>query len=195
MTDQQPFTLYLNQPKWYQVDVNKLRQSSMTDAAYLFGSLSVNEDYEHFDRVKHLLVIPEEPKSLEDIQKELDDKIDAHIKSVKIKFEVSKNRSERNYDLTFDRIISNFEYAQNNGFFPTSLTISGTIGFDGSYLVSNGSGGANWTTSNFLIKPNARGVGYWEIQPNIQIWLNKKPTWIVRKCAKLFFYFGWNDAE
>ena len=179
-------------PKAYKFNLDKLSQE-LGDAVYIFSIIGVTEDHEYFEKLKPYLDIPEEPKSLEEIQKELDDKIDAHIKSVKIKFEVLKNRSERNYDLTFDRIISNFEYAQNNEFFPISLTTSGTIGLSGSYLVANGSGAASWS-SNYVLRPDNIGVGYWEIQPNIQIWLNKKPTWIVRKCAKLFFDFGWNDA-
>lgn len=183
MTKEYPKTLYLHQPNWYNIDTTKLK--TVTDVVGLLTALDmkVSENYEKFDEVKHLLIIPEKPKSLEEIQREYDER----IKSIKLKFEVLQNRLERNYDLTFDRIIRNFEYAQNNGFFPISLTTSGTIGLSGSYLVNTGSN----SVALVEIRPNANPVGYWSVKPNMRIWLDKTPNPIVRFFSKLLLDFTW----
>ena len=38
-----------------QVDVEKLKNATMEDLAYLLSNLTVSVNYEHFDKVKHLL--------------------------------------------------------------------------------------------------------------------------------------------
>ena len=75
--------------KYYPVSIEKLMKASMREAAYLIAPVNIGEDYEYFDKVKHLLIIPEEPKTLEQISQELDEKIDALIKTTKEKFECS----------------------------------------------------------------------------------------------------------
>ena len=81
-------------------------------------------------------------------------------------------------------LLSNFQmYSPNmNGHFlqKLTLTISGKLSAN------------NYVTSNFVIKSTPMGAGYWDVKPNIQIWLQQKPNWLVRKCAKIFFDFGWN---
>lgn len=170
--------------KYYPVSIEKLMKASMREAAYLIAPMNIGEDYEYFDKVKHLLDIPEPPKTLDEITQELDEKIDALIKTTKEKFECSNYFAGKKYNEKFDRIIQDFEYARKNGSFPPKLTF--TIG-DGLY-------GNNYVTSNFVIKSNSVGVGYWDVKPNIQMWLQEKPNWLVRKCAKIFFDFGWKDA-
>lgn len=123
-------------------------------------------------------------KSIEEITQELDEKIDALIKTTKEKFECSNYFAGKRYNEKFDRIIQDFEYAKKHGSFPQKLT----------FTVGDGLSANNYVTSNFVIKPNTIGAGYWDVKPNIQIWLQQKPNWLVRKCAKIFFDFGWKDA-
>jgi hypothetical protein len=49
----------------------KLEQASIKEAAYLIAPMNIGEDYEYYDKVKHLLIIPEQPKTLEQIEEEL----------------------------------------------------------------------------------------------------------------------------
>lgn len=170
--------------KYYPVSLEKLQQASMKEAAILLLPMNIGEDYEHFDEVKHLLDIPEEPKDIEYYQKELKEKIDKLIENTKNKFYQSKYISEKIYETKFNWIIENFEYAKKYGYFPPKTL----------FTVGGGSTVNNYVSSNFVINSNSTGVGYWGIKPNVQMWLEKKPNWVVRKCAKIFFDFTWKDA-
>jgi hypothetical protein len=186
-------------PKAYKLNPEKLVGASSSILPYILGCFYFTEDYEYFDKVKHLLILPEPRKSLEEIKQELDEKFEKLIERTKEKFAYSKECAEKGYNYKFDRIIENFEYAKKNGFFLQylSFTTSGNVSI-GNGIVPNsyltvGSGGAEWT-SNFVIKPNAIGVGYWKIDPNIQVYRKTKPNWLVRNCAKIFFDFTWKDV-
>ena len=50
----------------------------------------VPEDADYFEEVRHLLLIPEEPKSLEDIQRDFETKIEDIVSLVKNKFKTAK---------------------------------------------------------------------------------------------------------
>ena len=177
--------------KYYPVSIEKLQNASMREAAYLIAPMNIGEDYEYFDEVKHLLIIPEEPKTLEQIYQELDENIDKLIEKTKEKFEYSKVVAEKRYKYEFDKIFERFEYAKDNGHFPLKLTFNcdGNISLGTSYPTANLE-----ITSNCVIKSTPMGAGYWDVKPNIQIWLQVKPNWLVRKCAKIFFDFGWKDG-
>ena len=179
-------------PKAYKLDPEKLKGASQSILPYLFGSnLHYSEDYEYFDKIKPYLDIPEKPKTLDEISQEFNDKIDELIENTKNKFYQSKYISEKLYNTKFDRIIENFEYAKEHGHFPLKLTFNcdGNISLGTSYPTANLE-----ITSNFVIKSTSMNVGYWDVKPNIQIWLQVKPNWLVRKCAKIFFDFGWKDG-
>lgn len=170
--------------KWYDVDTTKITSIKDVEALVSALGLRISETNENFDKVKHLLIIPEKPKTLEELSQELDEKIDNLIENTKNKFYQSKYISEKLYTTKFDRIIQDFEYAREHGTFPhkLSFTVGNGLSVNGSYI-----------TSNFVIKPDTIGVGYWEIKPNVQMWLKQKPNWLVRKCAKIFFDFTWKD--
>jgi hypothetical protein len=72
----------------------------------------------------------------------------------------------------------------NNGVFPRyfSLTTSGNASI------------GNTITHNFVLKPNAIGVGYYQISSDIQFWMKEKPNFIVRNCAKILLGLIWKDA-
>ena len=155
---------------------------------------SMDEDNPKYEVAKEYFTIPYVPpelkfptprKSIEEISQELDEKFDALIKTTKEKFECSNYFAGKRYNEKFDRIIQDFEYARKNGNFPLKLNLAYT---------TTGLSVNNCVTSNFVIKPTPMGAGYWDVKPNIQIWLQVKPNWLVRKCAKIFFDFGWKDG-
>ena len=185
------------------IDVDKIK--TIEDAKNVFELLDLRfylpEDHKNYKLFKELTIQPEEPrKSLEEIKQELDKEFGKIIEQTKRNSYASKLTAERNYENKFDKIFDNFEYAVRQGQFPRylSLTTSGnaTIGngiVPNSYIDVSGSLN-NTITSNFVIRPNAIGIGYWEIDPNIQVYRNTKPNWLVKNCAKIFFDFTWKDV-
>jgi hypothetical protein len=204
MTETPKTKLHINPDKinyfpGYKLNPEKLVGASSSILPFLIGAFYYTEDYEHFDKVKPYLDIPEPRKSLEEIKQELDEKFEKLIETTKWKFAYSKEGAEKRYNTKFDKIFDNFEYAKRNGYFLQylSFTTSGNASI-GNGIVPNsyltvGSGGAEWT-SNFVIKPNAIGVGYYQISSNIQFWMKEKPNFIVRNCAKILLGLIWKDA-
>lgn len=177
-------------PKAYKIDPEKFANAPQrVFALVMCDTMYFSEDYKYFDVIKPYLAIPEEPKSLEQLKQELDEKFEELLVKTKRKFAVSKESAEYHYNQFCKKQDGDFEYAKMQGYFP-KLTI-GTI--DGSYLLTNGSGAASWS-SNYVLRPNNSGVGFWSIGPNIQVWRKTKPNWLVRKCAKIFFDFTWKNA-
>jgi hypothetical protein len=104
--------------KYYPVSVEKLQQASMREAAYLIAPVNIGEDYEYFDEIKHLLIIPEPSKSLEELQQELDEKFEELLVKTKRKFFVSQQTAEYHYNKKFEKINKNFEYMKQWGHLP-----------------------------------------------------------------------------
>ena len=180
----------------YKLDVDKIK--TIKDIKNVFELLDLGfylpEDHKDYNLFKELTIQPEEPrKSLEEIKQELDKKFEEIIEKYKRKSYASKLTAERKYEDKFDRISYNFQCAVNNGFFPQylSLTTSGNSLFtvSGGGLSLN-----NAITDNFVIKPNAIGVGYYQISSDIQFWMKEKPNFIVRNCAKILLGLIWKDT-
>ena len=169
----------------YKLNPNKLKKAPQGILPYVVGAFYYTEDFEYFDIIKPYLDIPEPPKSLEEIQQELEEKIDKRIERVKEKFNQLGYTQEYHYQVKFNRILENFEYAKEHGQFPVRLTIGNldcsTLGV---------SSAVDWTTE-FRIGTNV--VGYWDIKPNIKVYLEKKPNRIVRYFTKLLLDFTWKD--
>jgi hypothetical protein len=183
-------TLEIHQPNWYKVDVEKLHYQRMEDVAYLFATMMVSEDYEHFDKVKKYLIIPEKPKSIEELQQELDEKFEKLIERTHLEYRIGHNWTYklRKYDEFCKRQDADFEYARENGFFSPKLTVS--VGkLDYSNLVATSSS-VSWGTEFRIGKDE---VGYFSIKPNIRVYLEKKPNPIVRYFSKLLLDFTWKD--
>jgi hypothetical protein len=187
-------------PKAYKLNPEKLVGAPPSVLPPLLGAFYYTEDYEYFDLVKPYLDIPEPRKSLEEIKQELDEKFEKLIETTKWKFAYSKEGAEKRYNTKFDKIFDNFEYAKRNGYFLQylSFTTSGNASIGNgivpnSYLAVSGSLNSAFT-SNFVIKPNGNDVGYWEIQPNIQVYRKTKPNRIVRYFTKLLLDFTWKDV-
>ena len=181
--------------KYYPVSMEKLEQASMKEVAYLIAPMNIGEDYEYYDKVKHLLIIPEPHKSLEEISQELDEKFEKLIEQYKRNSYASKLTAERNYENKFDKIFDNFAYAKEHGSFPQKVKwVMGTgLSADGAYLVSNG-GGAEWV-SNYVIKQGKNHKGYYTFgnRRYFKYYMPDKPTGIVRFFMKVCLGFFWID--
>lgn len=171
--------------KWYDVDTTKL--TSIKDVEALFDAigLKVSETNENFDKVKHLLIIPEKPKTLDEIQQEFDEKIDELIENTKNKFHQSKYLSEKLYSIKFDRIIENFEYAKEHGQFPYLKIAYTTTGLSAGSYVEN----------SFVIKQGNTHKGYYTIgnQRYLRYYMNDKPNRLARFFMKTCLGFVWID--
>ena len=193
----------MTEPTGYKLDVDKIKTTE--DVKNVFELLDLGfylpEDHKNYKLFKELTIQPEEPrKSLEEIKQELDKEFGKIIEQTKRNSYASKLTAERNYENKFDKIFDNFEYAVRQGQFPRylSLTTSGNASIGNgivpnSYLDVSGSLN-NYVTHNFVTKSNDIGVGYWEIQPNIQFWMMEKPNFIVRYFSRLLLDFHWKDV-
>ena len=171
--------------KYYPVSMKKLKQASMREAAYLIAPMNIGEDYEYFDKVKHLLDIPEPRKSLEEIKQEFDEKIDKLIETTKEKFECSNYFAGKRYNEKFDRIIENFEYAKEHGEFRPKLKLSYT---------ATGLSAGSYETS-FVIKQGSNHKGYYTFgnRRYLKYYMPTKPNVIVRFFMKTCLGFYWVD--
>ena len=170
---------------YYPVSIEKLQWASMSEVAYFIAPVNIGEDYEYFDKIKHLLDIPEKPKSIEELSQELNEKIDKLITKTKSNFYASKIFAESRYEKKIDKIFDNFEYAKENGQFPPKLTL------DYSKLIATSSN----ITSNFVIKSGGEEVGYYTIDNGyLRYYMNKKPNFVVRFCMNKLLNFRWIDV-
>lgn len=172
--------------KWYDLDTTKL--TSIKDIQVLFSALGlrISETNENFDEVKHLLIIPEEPKTLDEITQEFDEKIDKLIEKTKRNFYGSKLTAERKYENKFDRIFDNFEYAKKNEEFRHKLTFSSGIGVSG----------CSFETS-FVIKQGNKHEGYYTFGNGrtIKYYMPTKPNMIARFFMKTCLALRWVDEK
>jgi hypothetical protein len=182
----------------HKLDTSKLK--TIKDIKNVFDTMgliaSMGEDNEQYEVAKEYFTIPyKHPeikgsfqlprKSLEEISQEFDEKIDKQIEDVEYKFAQLKYHQEYRYNQKFDRIIENFEYAKEHGQFPVRLTVGNldcsTLGV---------SSAVDWSTEFRIGKDE---VGYWDIKPNIKVYLKKKPNRVVRYFTKLLLDFTWKD--
>ena len=173
--------------KWYDLDTTKL--TSIKDIQVLFSALGlkVAETNENFDELKHLLVIPEQPKTLDDIQQEFDENIDELIEKTKRNFYGTKLTAERKYENKFDRISDNFDYAVKNGNFPPKLTLT---------YNDNGLSSCSFETS-FVIKQGNKYEGYYTFGNGryFKYYMTTKPNVIARFFNKTCLALRWVDED
>ena len=175
--------------KWYDVDTTKLTSIKDVEAVFCAIGLKVSETNENFDKVKHLLIIPKKPKTLDEITQEFDEKIDELIENTKNKFHQSKYLSEKLYSIKFDRIIENFEYAKKNGFFPQIQTLT----LDSSKFVAIGSS----LVPSFVIKQGKTHEGYYTNgnRRYLKYYMPDKPNRLVRFFMRTCLGFYWIDEK
>ena len=183
--------------KDYVIDTSKIK--TLKDVRNIFECLGIicdisilEENDPRYELAKEYFVIPyvEEPrKSLEEIQKELDEKFEKLIEKTHLEYRIGHNwlYKKKRYEEFCKKQDEDFEYARENGFFPPKLT--GTL--DYSNLIATGSN----ITSSFVIRCGTDNAGYYTIGAGIvKYYMNKKPNWLVRNCAKIFFDFTWKDV-
>ena len=171
----------------YKLNPTKLKDAPRQILPYLFTSFYFTEEFEYFDVIKPYLDIPEEPKTLDEISQELDEKIDALIKTTKEKFECSQYFAEKRYNREFDCIIQDFEYAKEHGSFPHKLTL------DYSKFVVSGTS----VESSFVIKQGKTHEGYYTNgnRRYLKYYMPDKPNAIVRFFMKTCLGFYWVDEK
>jgi hypothetical protein len=169
----------------YKLNLNKLKGAPQSILPYFVGAFYYTEDFEYFDVIKPYLDIPEKPKTLEEISQEFDAKIDKRIERVKEQFNQLGYTQEYQYQVKFNRIFENFEYARENGFFPPKLTYSN--------LIATGSN----ITSTFVIKQGNKHEGYYTFGNcrSFRYYMPTKPNFIVRFCMDKLLGFRWVDEK
>ena len=174
-------------PSGYKIDPKKLAKAPQRIWSYFFGAFYFTEEFEYFDIVKPYLDIPEQPKTLDEIQQEFDEKIDKLIKITKGQFEYSKIYAEKGYDYKFDKIIENFEYAKEHGEFRPKLKLSYT---------ATGLSAGSYETS-FVIKQGNKHEGYYTFGNGryFKYYMPTKPNVIARFFMKTCLGFFWVDDE
>jgi hypothetical protein len=181
----------------HKLDTSKLK--TIKDVKNVFDTMnlvaSMSEDNEQYEIAKEYFTIPyEHPeikfelprKSLEEISREFDAKIDKQVEDVKYKFAALKYRQEYQFSKKITRIIEDIEYARENGRFPLKLTL------DYSKLTATGGN----ITSSFVIKEGGKEVGYYTFGNGyLRYYMNKKPTAIVRFFMNKLLDFRWVDEK
>jgi hypothetical protein len=181
--------------KYYPVSIEKLQKASIAEAAYLIAPMNIGEDYEYFEQIKHLLDIPEKPKTLEELQQEFENTLEDLLVKTKRKFAVSKESAEYRFKIKSDQANSRFEYAKKNGEFLQylSLTTSGDGIIPNSYLsVSNSA--PSWGTE-FNLNPSKNSVGYYFVVPDVKFNMTKRPNRIVQFFMRNLLGFNWVDKK
>ena len=176
----------------YKLNPEKLVGAPQSVLPYILGCFYFKEEYEYYDIVKPYLDIPEEPKSLDEISQELDEKFEKLIVGTKAKFECSGDFAEGRYNRNFDRIIGNFEYAKKHGSFPKVTFISsGTL--DYSKLSVNI--GSNISSPCFMVKHGSSHQGYYTIGDDgyYRFYMEKKPNAFFRFFVYKLMGFRWVD--
>jgi len=125
-------------------------------------------------------------KSMDEIQQEFDEKIDALIEKTKRNFYASKLTAERNYEYKFDKISDNFEYAKKHGEFKPKLILTYGTGL-----------GAGSVETSFVIKQGKTHEGYYTNgnRRYLKYYMPDKPNVIVRFFMKTCLGFYWVDEK
>jgi hypothetical protein len=175
----------------YKLNPNKLKGAPQIILPYFVGAFYYTEDYEYFDVIKPYLDIPEPPKTLEEISQELDEKIDKRIERVKEKFNQLGYTQEYQYQVKFNRIFENFEYARENGSFPIKYTLSGTLDYSRLSIT----GDVKYSSPSFVVKHGSNHQGYYTIGDDgyYRFYVEKKPNIVFRWFVYKLMGFKWID--
>jgi hypothetical protein len=185
--------------KNYRLDVDKIKTlkdvKNVLDSIRFVGYYDPEDPEDENYYLSEYFTILEKPqeltfstprKSIEEISQELDEKIDALIKTTKEKFECSNYFAGKRYNEKFDRIIQDFEYAKEHGEFRPKLTLSSGIGLSvGSYA-----------ETSFVIKQGNKHEGYYTIgnQRFLRYYMPDKPNFVSRFFMDKLLGFKWiND--
>jgi hypothetical protein len=190
MTETPKTKLHIN-PKYsrgYKLNPEKLAGAPEWKLPYLLGAFYYTEDYEYFELIKPYLDIPEPRKSLEEIKQELDEKFEKLIERTHFQYRIGHNwlYKKKRYEEFCEKQDADFAYAREHGSFPQPVK----------WVLETGTG-LSWNnpTTSFEIRCGTNNAGYYTIGAgNVRYYMNEKPNWLVRNCAKIFFDFTWKDT-
>ena len=193
--------------KNYRLDVDKIKTikdvKNVLDNLHLIGYYDADDPNDENYYLSEYFTIPQERqgltfstphKSLEEISQELNEKFENLLVKTKRKFAVSKESAEYQHNRNFDRIIENFEYARENGYFPQVTFISsGTL--DYSKLSVNI--GSNISSPCFMVKHGSSHQGYYTIGDDgyYRFYMEKKPNVVFRWFVYKLMGFRWVDED
>ncbi len=184
--------------KNYRLDVDKIKTlkdvKNVLDSIRFVGYYDPDDPNDENYYLSEYFTILEEPqelkfsrprKSIEEIQQEFDEKIDALIKTTKEKFECSNYFAGKRYNEKFDRIIQDFEYAKENGNFPLKLNLTYGTGLSVNSCIE----------TSFVIKQGNKHEGYYTFGNGryIRYYMPTKPNMIARFFMKTCLGFVWVD--
>jgi len=167
----------IKQEKFYKINVDKLKWEKIDTLPYLIGFIEFSEDYEYFDKIKHLLIIPEKPKSIEELSQELDEKFEELLVKTKRKFAVSKETAEYYYNQKFRKINDDFEYIKEWGSLPRFTLSASSLSSSTEFRIGNGD------------------AGYYTNGSDLRIYMPKKPNFIVGFCMRNLLGFKWVNGK
>ncbi len=182
----------------YRLDVSKIK--TLKDARNVFDLMNLVGSYDPEDpedenyHLREYFTILQGPqgltfstprRSIEELQQELDEKFEELLVKTKGRFNASKETAEYYYDIKFDRIIDNFEFARKNGHFPQPIKL-----VDGTGLCANG---VITNFSSFVIS-NSKKVGYYELVDGVRMESAVKPNPVVRFMTKWLLGWKWKDV-
>ena len=180
----------------YRLDVSKIKTlkdaRNVFDLMNLVGSYDPEDPEDEYYHLREYFTILQEPqelkfpeaprKSIEELQQELDEKIDKLIEKTKENFYFSKIIAERHYENTFETILNNFEHATKWGSFPQTIKFTDTW-TRGDFITTN---------SSFVIS-NSKKVGYYELVDGVRMESATKPNPVVRFMTKWLLGWKWKD--
>jgi len=192
--------------KNYRLDVDKIKTlkdvKNVLDSIRFVGYYDPEDPEDENYYLSEYFTILEKPqeltfstprKSIEEISQELDEKIDALIKTTKEKFDCSQYFAGKRYNEKFDRIIRDFEYAKEHGSFPQKLTLTIGDGLSANNFIVGGSS----VESSFVIKQGKKHEGYYTNgnRRYLRYYMPDKPNVIVRFFMKTCLGFYWVDEK
>jgi len=182
----------------HKLDTSKIK--TVEDVKNVFQCMNLyafaSEDAKDYELIKEYFTIPnpsqelkfELPrKSLEEISQELDEKFEKLIEKTHLQYRIGHNWTYtlRKYNQFCKDQDADFEYAREHGHFPVKLKFVSDAG-----ILS-----VNNATTSFEIRCGTNNAGYYTIGAgNVRYYMNKKPNWLVKNCAKIFFDFTWKDT-
>lgn len=173
------------EPKSYKVDIYKLAKTGRVEALYLYGILSVPEDYEHFDKVKSFLDMP-------DVAPTIDERFDPVIARTRIEFSCLEGRLNDKFKKFSRKQDEAFEFAKRYGHFPRlHIATNATVSVKG---LSNGELGWDPTSGQLLVA--TEGGSKWVTLGNAG-WSrcsDKEPSVMVKWFAKVFLGLKWDRS-
>jgi hypothetical protein len=191
MTETPKTKLHINPDKinyfpGYKLNPEKLVGAPQSVLPYILGCFYFKEEYEYFELIKPYLDIPEPRKSLEEIKQELDEKFEKLIERTHLQYRIGHDWTYtlRKYNQFCKDQDADFEYAKRHGYFPVKLKFVSDTGLSVNNIITS-----------FEIRCGTNNAGYYTIGAGIaRYYMNKKPNWLVRNCAKIFFDFTWKDV-